>query len=326
MIHIGLQSGSGVTPGKSAILFGMNVSANDLPDDIAALKAMLLLARAENAALASENLRFKRQNERFAHILRVLRRAHFGRSSEKISDDQLNLALEDVQTGFAVENAKAEKANDIVKRDAVRNRRANRGHLPAHLPREEIVIEPPNKACPCCGGDLHQIGEDRSERLDKVPAKLRVLVTRRPKYACRVCEKTGADDVAGVVQATAPTVHRLAGCLGKPVTCAGLTHWVVQAKPIRSRSLAEIPLRRDETLNNTRNQISKGLRAFLNGVPDVILVWPQSAHSNRNPSRSTHRCVPEHSALTGVIAHRASIQYVTQSASVASFASNRWLD
>ena len=49
-----------------------------------ALKAMLLLARAENAALASENLRFKTQNERFAHILRVLRRAHFGRSSEQI--------------------------------------------------------------------------------------------------------------------------------------------------------------------------------------------------------------------------------------------------
>ena len=204
MIYIGLQSGSGVTAGKSVILFGMNVSANDLPDDIVALKAMLLLARAENAALASENLRFKTQNERFAHILRVLRRAHFGRSSEKISDDQLNLALEDVQTGFAVENAKAEKANDIVKRDAIRNRRINRGHLPTHLPRKEIVIEPPSKTCPCCGGDLHQIGEDCSERLDKVPATLRVLVTRRPKYACRACEKTGADDVVGIVQAPAP--------------------------------------------------------------------------------------------------------------------------
>jgi transposase len=197
----------------------MKLSADDLPDDITALKAMLLTSRAvtatltaandkleaENAALASENLRFKTQNERFAHILRVLRRAHFGRSSEKINEDQLNLALDDVQTGFAAENAKAEKANDIVKREATQARRANRGHLPAHLPREEIVIEPDTTACPCCGGDLHQIGEDRSERLDKVPAKLRVLVTRRPRYACRSCEKTGADEVAGIVQAPAPT-------------------------------------------------------------------------------------------------------------------------
>jgi transposase len=218
MIHIGVQRGAGATEGKSASLLGMNVSVDDLPDDIAALKAMLLRSRAvtatltaatkkleaENAALASENLRFKTQNERYAHILRVLRRAHFGRSSEKISDDQLNLALDDVQTGFAVENAKAEKANNIVKRDATKARRANRGHLLAHLPREEIVIEPDTTACPCCGGELHRIGEDRSERLDKVPAKLRVLVTRRPKYACRRCEKTGADDVAGIIQAPAP--------------------------------------------------------------------------------------------------------------------------
>jgi transposase len=204
MINIGVQFDTGATTGKSASLFGMNMSAETLPDDIATLKAMLLVAKAENATLASENLRFKTQNERFAHILRVLRRAHFGRSSEKISEDQLNFALEDVQTGFAAENAQAEKANDTVKREATKTRRANRGHLPSHLPREEIVIEPSAKACPCCGGALHQIGEDRSERLDKVPAKLRVLVTRRPKYACRSCEKTGADDVVGIIQASAP--------------------------------------------------------------------------------------------------------------------------
>jgi len=66
------------------------------------------------------------------------------------------------------------------------------------------VIEPESKACPCCGGELHVIGEDTSKRLDKVPAKVRVIVTRRPKYACRSCEKTGADTVAGVIQAPAP--------------------------------------------------------------------------------------------------------------------------
>jgi transposase len=66
------------------------------------------------------------------------------------------------------------------------------------------VIEPESKVCPCCGGALHVIGEDVSERLDRVPAKLRVLVTRRPKSACRSCEKNGADNVAGVIQAPAP--------------------------------------------------------------------------------------------------------------------------
>jgi transposase len=73
-----------------------------------------------------------------------------------------------------------------------------------HLPHEEVVIEPDSKVCPCCKGELHVIGEDVSKRLDKQPAKLTVVVTKRPKYACRTCEKTGADNVAGVIQAPAP--------------------------------------------------------------------------------------------------------------------------
>lgn len=46
--------------------------------------------------------------------------------------------------------------------------------------------------------------DDVSKRLDKVPAMVRVIVTHRPKYACRTCEKTGADDVVGIIQAPAP--------------------------------------------------------------------------------------------------------------------------
>ncbi|OYU41388.1 MAG: hypothetical protein CFE33_04900 [Pseudorhodobacter sp. PARRP1] len=58
------------------------------------------------------------------------------------------------------------------------------------------VIEPESLTC-TCGGCLHCIGEDVSERLDIVPAQFRVIVTRRPKYACRSCTD-------GVVQAPAP--------------------------------------------------------------------------------------------------------------------------
>ena len=168
----------------------MTLALEDLPDDVAALKALLLAERA--------------QTDRLRHLLAQLRRAHFGRKSEKIDADQLNLGLEDIETAVAAEEAKLEKADAVLKAANTKRRKANRGHLPSHLPREEIVIEPDEKVCPCCGGTLHQIGEDSSERLDKVPAKLRVLVTRRPKYACRSCEKTGADHVAGIVQAPAP--------------------------------------------------------------------------------------------------------------------------
>ena len=189
----------------------MALMLENLPDDVESLKALILAARAENSKLAAERDRLEQkqnvlatevdrltaQNERLDHIIAVLRRAQFGRRSERISDDQMNLALEDVETAFGAEDAAAEKKHQIVKDHGVAARRANRGHLPAHLPREEIVIEPEAKSCPCCGGALHVIGEDRSERLDKVPAKLRVIVTRRPKYACRGCTD-------GVVQAPAP--------------------------------------------------------------------------------------------------------------------------
>ena len=163
---------------------------HELPDDVESLKAVVLAMQADNARLTA-------RNERLDHIIAVLRRAQFGRSSERISDDQMALALEDVETAFGTQDAAAEKHNEIIKDNGARRRRANRGSLPKHLPREEVVIEPETKACPCCGGNLHVIGEDASERLDRIPAKLRVIVTRRPKYACRTCTD-------GVVQAPAP--------------------------------------------------------------------------------------------------------------------------
>jgi transposase len=66
------------------------------------------------------------------------------------------------------------------------------------LPWIEIVVDIDDKSCPCCQSELHRIGEDKSERLDIVPAQFRVLVTRRPKYACRRCED-------GVTPAPAPS-------------------------------------------------------------------------------------------------------------------------
>ena len=83
--------------------------------------------------------------------------------------------------------------------------RRNLGHLPKDLERIEHVIEPDSTQCPYGCGDMIRIGEDRTERLDIVPAQLRVIVTVRPKYACRTCEQ-------GVIQAAAPA-HLIIGGL-----------------------------------------------------------------------------------------------------------------
>lgn len=162
----------------------------DLPDDVKALRALVLEQAREIDALQS----FKAEVERLKAIIDAFRRHRFGRRSEQLDADQFELALEDIETALA----EAVQAHDKVNHAAsARQRKTNRGSLPAHLERIEQTVDVESKACPCCGDALHQIGEDVSERLDVVPTTFRVLVTRRPRYGCRSCE-------SAVVQAPAP--------------------------------------------------------------------------------------------------------------------------
>jgi transposase len=182
----------------------MNSAPEPLPNNVAALRAMLVAAwaerdaeRAETARLAAECDQLASQNDRLRHLIRQLQRLQFGRRSEKLDPDQLNLALEDIEQAVAEIEAQQEKLDPALKRARAETRRTGRGSLPEHLPRVEIVIEPESTACTCCGRAMQVIGEDRSSRLDIIPAQYRVLVTRWPKYACRSCQE-------GVVQAAAP--------------------------------------------------------------------------------------------------------------------------
>ena len=161
----------------------MTVQADSLPDDPGTLKAMLIAERT--------------QNERLRQIIKELQRHRFGRRAETLPEDQMLLGLEDVEQAAASREAEIDAASPAERANRSAKRRMNRGSLPAHLPRIEMVVDVDDHACPCCGNALHRIGEDTGERLDMVPAQFRVLVIRRPKYACRSCENV-------VVQAPAP--------------------------------------------------------------------------------------------------------------------------
>jgi transposase len=86
------------------------------------------------------------------------------------------LALEEVEQTEAVAATEAEASSAPEREKAARKRRMNRGALPSHLPRVELIVDIEDTACSCCKGGLHEIGEDVSERLDVVPAQFRVLV------------------------------------------------------------------------------------------------------------------------------------------------------
>ena len=196
---------------ESVIVRAMTNAPSALPDDIDALRALIAAAReahavllAERNTIAVERDELAARNEKLEHIVAEMRRAMYGRRSERIDDNQLKLVLEALEIEHAKIEAEAEKADPKLKTARTRQRRKSRNETLDHLPHEEQVIEPESKVCPCCNGALHVIGEDVSKRLDKIPAKLTVIVTRRPKLACRACERTGVDEVAGIIQAPAP--------------------------------------------------------------------------------------------------------------------------
>ena len=164
---------------------------------LTAERAELTRISGELAAERAEKARVIEQNDRLRHIIRQLQRMQFGKRSERIDPDQLALALEELEQAIASAEAEQEKRQPAAKTERVKKQGQGRASLPAHLPRIEVVVEPDDIACPCCGGAMHVIGEDRAERLDVIPAQYQVIVTRRPKYACRACE-------GAVVQAPAP--------------------------------------------------------------------------------------------------------------------------
>ncbi len=168
-----------------------------LPDDAAALRALVLATFAERDAVVTERDLLLAQNDRLRHLLLKLTRMQFGAKSERLPEEQLQLGLEALEQAIAKEGAAAEKHDPDLRKDNTAKRRASRGALPAHLPRIEVTLTPEDTACPCCRAAMTVIGEDTSERLDVIPAQFRVIVTKRPKLACRAC-------VGTVVQAPAP--------------------------------------------------------------------------------------------------------------------------
>ena len=190
----------------------MSLALDDLPRDpdrllpmlqqmadvVAQQNASLVSLQAEHDTVLVERDAAQAEVEKLRLLIRQLQRSRFGRRSERLDPDQLQLGLEDLeQTMAAAEAAQEEVAARSSTPRIPRVRRRNLGALPAHLPRLEVLIDVEDKSCPCCGGSLHVIGEDTSEMLDIVPAQLRVKVIRRPRYACRSCEEA-------VVQALAP--------------------------------------------------------------------------------------------------------------------------
>ena len=173
---------------KQFMVLGMPLDPADLPDDIAALKALLIAAslKVDDLDAEIENLKL---------TIAKLQHDRFGNSSERTSVlmDQLELQLDELVARRAQEKAAediaAQAQASATKAEPPKPRKIPaRRPLPQHLPRERIVLPSPS-ACPCCGGKLRKLGEDVTETLERVPATWKVVQHVREKMTCRSCEQ-----------------------------------------------------------------------------------------------------------------------------------------
>ena len=175
----------------------MSTPPDALPDDLETLKAALL---AERAARHEAEARAAGAEAMIAHLklmIAKLKRERFGTSSEHRRRllNQLELQLEELEATATEDACAAEAAaaaakpgrNEGTVSEAAR-RRPVRAPLPAHLPRERVVIPAPS-VCPCCQGKLVKLGEDVTETLEVIPRQWKVIQTVREKFSCRACER-----------------------------------------------------------------------------------------------------------------------------------------
>ncbi len=196
----------------------LSSALQDLPDDVTALRALVLEGQAalqeslaENTRLRISVLHHTAQIEKLKLQLARLRRMQFGRSSEKLESqiEQLELLIEELETPAVAEPTEPSiiASSDAAATAAAALTKPRRQSLPEHLPREIVTLAPPTAAgsvasdaactCPACGAGLRAVGEDVSEILEWVPASFKVIRQVRPKLACDACST--------ILQAPAPS-------------------------------------------------------------------------------------------------------------------------
>src|ERR1700678_23810 len=166
--------------------------AADLPNDVEALKGIILERSSKLEVAEALLISQKLELEKLRFEIAYLKRMKYGRSSEQLDRElvQMQLCIEDLEASLAEKPLEVRPApKEALKMPA-------RRPLPAELPREEILHENPC-ACPDCGGKLRPLGADVSEMLEYVPSHFKVIRHVRPKLSCASCQR--------IVQPLAPS-------------------------------------------------------------------------------------------------------------------------
>jgi len=196
----------------------MHLDLSQLPDDTGKLKAVIVDLQRNYEQLRAD---YDRETTIFIEQIRLLRAQLYGRKTEKvrIGHQYATLPLFDMPEP-------EESPEKTIEVPAHTKRKPGRKPLPDDLPRVDVVHDIPEDEKVCaCGARLARIGEEVSEKLDIVPAKIRVIRNIRPKYACSRCE--GSEDEERSAVRIAPVKPEL---LPRSIATPGLLAHVLTAK------------------------------------------------------------------------------------------------
>jgi transposase len=191
----------------------MNSDLLNLPDDAAALKEIIVF----------QQEKYEERIDYLEQMVCLLQKELFGRKSEKhvLPDHEQRSLFDPIEAPEPDRRILEEK---IVIPEHTRKKRG-RKPLPADLPRVDVVHDLPEQEKQCdCGATLSCIGQDVSEKLDYVPAKIRVIRHIRYKYACKNCE--GVDSQGPTVKIAPPPVQ----LIPKSIASEGLIAHLVVSK------------------------------------------------------------------------------------------------
>jgi len=234
----------------------MNLDISNLPDSIDDLKAII------------ED--YHNENEYLKEQIWVLRACIFGKKSEKAPLPPVNQ-----KSLFDMPEPERPFPEEKIEVRSHKRKKPGRKPIPEDLPREEVVIDIPEEEKTCaCGAELVRIGEEVSEKLDVIPAKVKVIRTIRPKYACKKCEGTSSEETPSVKIAPAPL-----DLIPGSIATAGLLAYVLVAKfvdhmPFYRQEQQFLRLGVELSRANMANwamQVSESLIPLLNLLKEALL-------------------------------------------------------
>lgn len=169
------------------------MSEDELRTEYERLKGLAERLLAENAELQKQKDEYAQRLAEAQIEIAELRRQLFGSKADRLTaeqQDQLNELNEDLQDKAHRPKPVSDQVLTEEETKQRKRRRAVRHPLPVHLETETVLIEPDEKTCLCCGKPLEKIGEEATEEVDMIPARLIRRRIVRPKYACR-CGEAG---------------------------------------------------------------------------------------------------------------------------------------